>query len=75
MCGMPASVNLVDRPTSRLSNLMTRSPLAASEAQNSSSHMIIWELSPMMSRTGGSDILPKVSYARVIPLVETYRTV
>jgi hypothetical protein len=67
MSGTPALSNLVDFPTSRLSNRMTKRPCPTNPEQNSSSQQIICALRPMTRSSGGDEGSPNVSYSIRIP--------
>ena len=70
--GIPASSSWVLRPTSRLSNRITKCPAAASLSQNSVGHRTIWLPSPMIRIRGLSMGFPNCSYSISIPLARAF---
>src|SRR5215472_5860380 len=54
-------------PTSRLSNMITRMPLAANPSRNSLGQLVSCEPKPMMSRKGVPSFGPVSSYSILIP--------
>ena len=59
--GGRCEANLVERPTSRLSNRMTWKPRPASSSQNGARHPSIWVARPMTSSMDGWAGSPNVS--------------
>src|SRR5262245_54872318 len=72
MSGTPAESNHSDKPTSRLSNRITKCPASTSARHRSSSHWIICAPRPITSKSGRSLRRPNVSYSIFTPLTRVW---